>query len=100
MIGELIVRVLCCASVLVESPVPVHVQAAVVVTPVIWFQTVKRSAISWRHPVADSRCRRGRKCGEMRLNADRNRCACPGEVNRFIGTVTLVSVGDLGGCVG
>ena len=61
-----------------------HVQAAVVVTPVIWFQTVKRSAISWRHPVADSRCRRGRKCGEMRLNADRNRCACRGEVNRFI----------------
>jgi len=59
-----------------------HVQAAVVVTPVIWFQTVKRSAISWRHPVADSRCRRGRKCGEMRLNADRNRCACGGEVNR------------------
>ena len=69
----------CCASVLVESPVPVHVQTAVVVTPVISFQPVKRSAISWRHPVADSRCRRGRKCGEMRLNADRNRCACPGE---------------------
>ena len=40
------------------------------VTPVISFQTVKRSAISWRHPLADSRCRRGRKCGEMRLNAD------------------------------
>ena len=70
--------------VLMESPVPVHVQAAVVLTGVIWFQTVKRSAISWRHPVADSRCRRGRKCGEMRLNADRNRCACRGEVNRFI----------------
>ena len=50
MIGGLIVRVVCCASVLVESPVPVHVQAAVVVTPVIWFQTVKRSVISWRHP--------------------------------------------------
>jgi len=31
---------------------------------------VKRSAISWRHPLADSRCRRGRKCGEMRLNAE------------------------------
>ena len=40
------------------------------VTPVISFQTVKRSAISWRHPLADSKCRRGRKCGEMRLNAD------------------------------
>jgi hypothetical protein len=36
----------CCASVLVESPVPVNVQAAVVITPVFWFQTVKRSAIS------------------------------------------------------
>jgi hypothetical protein len=31
-IGGLIVRVLCCASVRVESPVPVHVQAAVVLT--------------------------------------------------------------------
>jgi hypothetical protein len=54
-----------------------------VLTRVIWFQTVKRSAISCRHPVADSRCRRGRKCGEMWLNTDRNRCACRGEVNRF-----------------
>jgi hypothetical protein len=79
----LIVRVLCCASVLMESPVPVHVRAAVVLTGVIWFQTVKRSAISCRHPVVDSRCRRGRKCGEMWLNADRNRCACRREVNRF-----------------
>ena len=81
LVGGLIVRVLCCASVLMESPVPVHVQAAVVLTGVIWLQTVKRS---WRHPVVDSRCRRGRKCGEMWLNADRNRCACRGEVNRFI----------------
>ena len=56
-----------------------HVQAAVVVTPVIWFQTVKRSAISCRHPVADSRCRRGRKCGEMRLNADLGDLTRPGE---------------------
>ena len=82
LIGGLIVRVLCVGS--GGKLVPVHVQAAVVVTPVIWFQTVKRSAISWRHRVADSRCRRGRKCGEMRLNADRNRCACRGEVHRFI----------------
>ena len=82
LIGGLIVRVLC--VVLVESPVRVHVQAAVVVTPVIWFQTVKRSAISWRHPVADSRCCRGQKCGEVRPNVDSNRCACRGEVNRFI----------------
>ena len=32
-------------------------------TRVIWFQTVKRSAISWRHPVADSRCRNVARCG-------------------------------------
>jgi hypothetical protein len=24
------------------------------------------------------------ECGEMPLNADKNRCACPGDVNRFI----------------
>ena len=47
-------------------------------------QTVKRSAISARHSGAVSRCRPGRKCGEMPLNADKNRCACPGDVNRFI----------------
>jgi hypothetical protein len=47
-------------------------------------QTVKRSAISVRHSGAVSRCRPGRKCGEMPLNADKNRCACPGDVNRFI----------------
>src|SRR6185369_14723791 len=41
-------------------------------------QTVKRSAISARHSGAVSRCRPGRKCGEMPLNADKNRCACPG----------------------
>lgn len=28
--------------------VPVHVQAAVVATPVIWFQTVQRSSITYR----------------------------------------------------
>ena len=33
---------------------------------------------------AVSRCRPGRKCGEMPLNTDKNRCACPGDVNRFI----------------
>lgn len=47
-------------------------------------QTANRSVISVRHSAAVSRCRRGRKCGEMLLNADRNRCACPGEVKRFI----------------
>lgn len=47
-------------------------------------QTAKRSAISVRHSGAESRCRPGRKCGEIELNADRNRCACPGDVNRFI----------------
>ena len=29
-------------------------------------------------------CRRGRKCGEMPLNADRNRCACRIDLKRFI----------------
>ena len=43
------------------------------------------------HWVALSRCRRGRKCAEMALKADRNRWA---------GTVTLVSVGALEGSVG
>ena len=28
--------------------------------------------------------RPGRKCGEMPRNADKNRCARPGDVNRFI----------------
>ena len=32
-------------------------------------------AISVRHRVALSRCRRGRKCAEMPLKADRNRWA-------------------------
>ena len=65
--------------------VPVHVQAVVVATPVIWSQTVKRSAHDLsgsRPPTAGADDRR--KCGEMPLNADKNRCACPGEVNRFI----------------
>ncbi len=72
----------CCASVLMERPVPVHLQAAVV--PVISFQTAKRSAITSRYSAADSRCRRGRKCGEMPLNADRNLCACRIDLKRFI----------------
>jgi hypothetical protein len=55
-----------------------------VVTPVISLQTAKQSAITWRQSVADSKCRRGRKCGEMRLNADRNRCACRIDLKRFI----------------
>jgi hypothetical protein len=46
--------------------------------------TVKRSAISVRHPGAVNRRRPGRKCGEIALNADQNRCVCPGDVNRFI----------------
>lgn len=47
-------------------------------------QSAKRSAISVRHSSAVSRCRQGLKCGEMRPKAVRNRCACPGEVKRFI----------------
>lgn len=61
----------------------VHIQAAASVA-VISRQTANRSAISVRHSAAVSRCRRGRKCGEMLLNVDRNRCACPGEVKRFM----------------
>lgn len=58
-------------------------QAAVAV-PVTSFQVVNRPAISRRYSSAPSRWRRGRKCGEMPLNADKNRCACPDEVNRFM----------------
>ena len=58
-----------------------QVAASVAVTSC---QTVKRSAISVRHSSAVNRCRPGRKCGEMPEKADRNRCACPTEVNRFI----------------
>ena len=47
-------------------------------------QTAKRSAISVRHPVALSRCRRGRKCAEMPLKADRNRWAWRTDLKRFI----------------
>jgi len=61
----------------------VHIQTTASVA-VISRQTAKRSVISVRHSAAVSRCRRGRKCGEMLLNANRNRCACPGEVKRFI----------------
>ena len=52
--------------------------------PVTSFHTVNRSAISRRYSSAPSRWRRGRKCGEMPLKADKNRWACPGEVNRFM----------------
>ena len=41
-------------------------------------QTAKQSAISARHPGAESRSRPGRKCGEIELNADRpGDCRCP-----------------------
>ena len=58
--------------------------SAAVAVPVTWFQVVNRSAISRWYSLAPSRWRRGRKCGEMPLKADRNRWACPGEVNRFM----------------
>jgi hypothetical protein len=51
---------------------------------VISFHTVNRSVIARRHSDAVSKCRRSRKCGVMPLNAERNRCACRGEANRFI----------------
>jgi hypothetical protein len=59
-------------------------QAAVGASPVTWFQVVNRVVISWRYWVAVSRWRRGRKCGDIPLNAERNRCALPGEVNFFL----------------
>jgi hypothetical protein len=40
-----------------------------------WFQVVNRVVISCRYWAAVSRCRQGRKCGDIPLNADRNRCA-------------------------
>jgi Transposase, Mutator family len=49
-----------------------------------WFQVVNRMAISRRYSSAPSRWRWGLKCGDIPLNADRNRCAPPGEVNFFI----------------
>ena len=44
----------------------------------ISFQVVKRWCISVRYSVAVIRWRRGRKWGEIWLNADRIRCARPG----------------------
>jgi hypothetical protein len=51
---------------------------------VTWCQVVNRVVISCRYWVAVSRWRRGLKWGDIPLNADKNRCACPGEVNFFI----------------
>jgi hypothetical protein len=60
---------------------------AVVAAPVTWFQVVNRSVIAWRCSWAESRCRPGRKCGEMPLKADKNRWACraEGELQEFTG---------------
>ncbi|GAA2568827.1 hypothetical protein GCM10010398_68380 [Streptomyces fimbriatus] len=44
----------------------------------------KRTVISARWSVAVIRWRRGRKWGEVPLNADRNRCAAPAERKPFI----------------
>ena len=46
---------------------------AAVAMPVIWFQVVNRSVISRRYSATESRWRPGRKCGEMPVNADKNR---------------------------
>jgi hypothetical protein len=48
------------------------------------FQVVNRSAISRRYSSVSGRWRPGRKCGDIPLKADKNRWACPGEVNRFM----------------
>jgi hypothetical protein len=59
-------------------------QAAAGASPVTWFQVVNLAFISCRYWAAVSRWRRGRKCGDIPLNADRNRWAPPAEWNRFI----------------
>jgi hypothetical protein len=59
-------------------------QAAAAGRPTTSFQVVNRVLISRRYWTAVSRWRRGLKCGDIPLNADRNRCAPPGEVNFFI----------------
>jgi hypothetical protein len=46
-----------------------------------------------RYPAAVSRWRRGRKYGDIPLNADRSRCAPPGEVNFFIARPVAGTVG-------
>ena len=62
------------------------------VTPVIWFQTVKRSAISWRHPVADSRCRRGQQPLRMpgRGEPFHRPLALPGRLMRVLSPVVQI----------
>jgi hypothetical protein len=52
--------------------------------PTTSFRVAKRAAISCRYRTVVSRWRRGRKCGDIPLNAGRNRCALPGEVKRFL----------------
>jgi hypothetical protein len=56
----------------------------VVARPVTSFQTLKRWRISVRYSVADSRWRRGRKCGDIRLKQARNRWARPGDRKPFM----------------
>jgi hypothetical protein len=54
------------------------------VSLVTWFQVVNRVVISCRYWAAVSRWRRGRKWGDIPLNADKNRWAPPADRNRFI----------------
>ena len=51
---------------------------AVAGRPTTSFQVAKRVVISCRYWIAVSRWRRGRKCGDIPLNADKNRWAPPG----------------------
>lgn len=57
------------------------------------FQAVNRVFISCRCWAAVSRWRRARKCGDIPLNAERNRCALPGERNLFIARSAAWSAG-------
>lgn len=44
-------------------------------TPMASSHVVNRVSISSRYWTAVSLCRRGRKCADVQLNAERNRCA-------------------------
>jgi hypothetical protein len=68
-------------------------QSGGVRSPTTSFQAVNRVFISCRCWAAMSRWRRGRKCGDIPLNAERNRCALPGERNLFIGRSAAWSAG-------
>jgi hypothetical protein len=58
-----------------------HALEAACFVPVISAQLSNRCLISLRYSGADSRCRLGRKCWAMGPYADKNRWACPADLN-------------------